>query len=82
MMQSTKTLSVLLIGAAMGWMASVILEPVSLRADDRRDKPKVAFKSGGERSVLVLEKISKQINTMDSRLAAIEAAVTAKSKKQ
>ena len=47
-------------------------------ADDRdaRNKPRVAFQSGGERSVVILEKISRQIDQLDRRIANIEKAAT------
>jgi hypothetical protein len=67
-------------------MAGVLLgmflaksEPGLSFADERdsRNKPRTAFQSGGERSVVVLEKISKQIEQLDRRIANIEVAVLA-----
>ena len=66
---------VLFAGMALGWMATVVTEPADLKADDRRAKPPLTFKSGGERSVVILEKISGQIEKLDKRLALIEASI-------
>lgn len=78
---SAKTVSLLFVGIVCGWMTARISTPAALQADERKGKAPVAFKSGGERSAEILERISTQITTMDKRLAAIEAAVVGKKKK-
>ena len=80
-MQSKQSFLVLFASMAIGWMATVVTEPSHLKADVRKAKPAVTFKSGGERSVEVLEKISAQIATMDKRLAAIESSIVTAKKK-
>ena len=68
-------------GAFIGWMGGTGGFVADVDADVREGKSPVAFKSGGERSVVVLEKISKQITTLDQRLARIEATVTGQAQK-
>jgi hypothetical protein len=70
---------VLLLGLIIGWCVSAASPVPRATADIRKQKnSKVAFQSGGERSVAILEKISRQISTLDQRLARIEASVTGK----
>ncbi len=75
-----KTILLLCTGCAFGWLAADSDFSADANADERRKTPPVAFKSGGERSVEVLEKISKQITALDARLARIETAVAGKTK--
>lgn len=74
---------VLLAGVGLGWIFSTI-SPVADAVADERSRNKVAFQSGSERSVMVLQQISKQIESLDKRLANIESAIVkpnAKAKK-
>lgn len=71
---------VLLAGMGLGWIFSS-LSPVADARADERSRSKVAFQSGSERSIMVLEKISKQIDGLDKRLAKIEAAIVTTSTK-
>lgn len=75
-------LAVLAVGIILGWISAGVLSTPNLHADERRKNPPVAFKSGGERSAEILEKISKQITTLDERLARIETAVAGKNGKK
>jgi len=72
-------MTILLLGLLLGWCLNTVLSVPQATADVRKQKDsRVAFQSGGERSVAILEKISKQITTLDQRLAKIEASVTGK----
>lgn len=62
-------------GLVIGWATSAAEPLPSVSAQDRREQPPKAFLSGGERSAEILKQISKQITTMDNRLARIETAV-------
>ena len=68
----------LMAGLCLGWLLATVRTVPVATADERRKpaKPPVAFKSGGEVSAEILEKISKQITSIDQRLARIETAVT------
>ena len=72
----------LVAGLLLGWLAATVQPSPTASADERRTKPKppTAFKSGGEVSAEILERISKQITSIDQRLARIETAVTGKKK--
>ena len=72
------SLFVLTLGMTLGWVAAGVFSTPGSYADERRKDAPTAFKSGGERSAETLEKISKQIATLDQRLARIESAVTGK----
>ena len=77
--KETQKLTMLLLGLLLGWCVNTVSSVPEATADVRKKRDsRVAFKSGGERSVAVLEKISKQITTLDQRLAKIEASVTGK----
>lgn len=71
---------VLLAGMGLGCIFSS-LSPVADAQADERSRSKVAFQSGSERSIMVLEKISKQIDGLDKRLAKIESAIVKTSSK-
>ncbi|GAB5441607.1 MAG: hypothetical protein Fues2KO_19560 [Fuerstiella sp.] len=69
-----KALPLLVVGAVIGAIVSQA-DISSAVAQQRRPEPPVAFKSGGERAAETLEKISRQIEKLDQRLANIEATV-------
>ena len=75
-------IALLAAGGGLGWILSTVAAPTTLQADVRKNAPPATFKSGGERAAATLEKISRQIETMDKRLANIEAAVSATKKQR
>ncbi|MDG2128380.1 MAG: hypothetical protein P8K08_10340 [Fuerstiella sp.] len=77
--KDSNRLTMLLLGLVIGWCVNAVTSLPMVTADVRQQQDsKVAFQSGGQRSVAILEKISKQITTLDQRLAKIEASVTGK----
>ncbi|MEO2013255.1 MAG: hypothetical protein ABGZ53_02690 [Fuerstiella sp.] len=75
----SQKLPLLLLGLAIGWCVNAVSSLPEATADVRtQTKSRIAFQSGGERSVAILEKISRQITSLDQRLAKIEASVSGK----
>lgn len=75
----SQKLTVLLLGLVIGWCVNAVSSLPEATADVRKQtSSRTAFQSGGERSVAILEKISRQIASLDQRLAKIEASVTGK----
>jgi hypothetical protein len=78
-MNDSQKLMALLLGLLLGWCISAVAPLTAVTADERQQKnARIAFQSGGERSAEIVEKISRQITTLDQRLARIEASVTGK----
>lgn len=66
----------LLVGAGYVWGAMQPSVPTA-QADPRTTPPREAFLSGSERSEAVLKEIHRTLQTIDGRVAKIEAAVLA-----
>jgi hypothetical protein len=69
-------LATLLLTAGVAFTAGTMLRPPRDAAADVRATPAPeAFKSGGERSELVLKEVLSTLKTMDGRLKRIETVV-------
>ena len=75
-----KSLLAMTFGILIGFVvATTVGRPAPLMAQQkfssRNNKPPQAFLSGSERSLKLLEKISRQLETMDGRVKKIEAVI-------